>query len=60
LGSKLGWERANWFAADGVEPRDIYTFGRGNWFDAVAPPIRLRSPRSRSLWPKVWTAISTA
>ncbi len=35
LGSKLGWERANWFAPAGVEPRDIYTFGRGNWFDAV-------------------------
>ena len=35
LGSKLGWERANWFAPDGVEPRDIYSFGRGNWFDAV-------------------------
>ena len=35
LGSKLGWERANWFAPAGVEARDIYTFGRGNWFDAV-------------------------
>jgi 4-methylaminobutanoate oxidase (formaldehyde-forming) len=35
FGSKLGWERANWFAPDGAEARDIYTFGRGNWFDAV-------------------------
>jgi 4-methylaminobutanoate oxidase (formaldehyde-forming) len=35
FGSKLGWERANWFAPEGVEARDIYTFGRGNWFDAV-------------------------
>jgi sarcosine dehydrogenase len=35
LGSKLGWERANWFAAAGEEPRDIYSFGRANWFDAV-------------------------
>ena len=35
LGSKLGWERANWFAPEGTEARDIYSFGRGNWFDAV-------------------------
>ena len=35
FGSKLGWERANWFAPDGVEPRDVYSFGRGNWFDVV-------------------------
>jgi 4-methylaminobutanoate oxidase (formaldehyde-forming) len=35
FGSKLGWERANWFAPAGAEARDIYTFGRGNWFDAV-------------------------
>ena len=35
LGSKLGWERANWFAPEGVEARDVYSFGRGNWFDAV-------------------------
>ncbi len=35
FGSKLGWERANWFAPEGIEPRDVYTFGRGNWFDHV-------------------------
>ncbi len=35
LGSKLGWERANWFAPEGVEARDIYSFGRGNWFEPV-------------------------
>jgi 4-methylaminobutanoate oxidase (formaldehyde-forming) len=35
FGSKLGWERANWFAPEAVEPRDVYTFGRGNWFDHV-------------------------
>ncbi|HVY21247.1 MAG TPA: FAD-dependent oxidoreductase [Bauldia sp.] len=35
FGSKLGWERANWFADAGDEARDVYTFGRGNWFDAV-------------------------
>jgi 4-methylaminobutanoate oxidase (formaldehyde-forming) len=35
FGSKLGWERPNWFARPGDEPRDIYTYGRQNWFDAV-------------------------
>jgi 4-methylaminobutanoate oxidase (formaldehyde-forming) len=37
FGEKLGWERPNWFAdlEAGEEPRDIYSFGRQNWFDAV-------------------------
>ena len=35
FGAKLGWERANWFAGAGEEPRDRYSFGRGNWFEAV-------------------------
>lgn len=35
FGSKLGWERPNWFAPEGVEPRDIYSYGRQNWFEAV-------------------------
>ena len=35
FGSKLGWERPNWFAPAGVEPRDVYSMGRQNWFDAV-------------------------
>jgi glycine cleavage system T protein len=35
FGSKLGWERPNWFAPDGVEPRDIYSMGRQNWFEPV-------------------------
>ncbi|MGB5837041.1 MAG: FAD-dependent oxidoreductase [Albidovulum sp.] len=35
FGSKLGWERPNWFAPAGTEPRDIYSMGRQNWFDAV-------------------------
>ena len=35
FGSKLGWERPNWFAPEGVEPRDIPTMGQQNWFDAV-------------------------
>ncbi len=35
FGSKLGWERPNWFAPTGTEPRDRYAMGRQNWFDAV-------------------------
>ncbi|MEX0583912.1 MAG: FAD-dependent oxidoreductase, partial [Sneathiella sp.] len=38
FGEKLGWERPNWFAdlAAGEEPEDQYSFGRANWFEAVA------------------------
>ena len=32
FGAKMGWERANWFAPEGVEPAPIYSFGRQNWF----------------------------
>ncbi|MEO8133456.1 MAG: FAD-dependent oxidoreductase [Betaproteobacteria bacterium] len=35
FGEKLGWERANWFAPDGVAARDVYTYGRQNWFPHV-------------------------
>ncbi|MFO1033161.1 MAG: FAD-dependent oxidoreductase [Hyphomicrobiales bacterium] len=35
FGSKLGWERPNWFAPEGTAPRDIYSMNRQNWFDAV-------------------------
>lgn len=35
FGEKLGWERPNWFAAKGEEPRDIYTFQKPNWHDPV-------------------------
>ncbi len=38
FGEKLGWERPNWFAdlGAGETPRDVYTYGRPNWFSAVA------------------------
>jgi sarcosine dehydrogenase len=35
MGSKLGWERVNWFAQPGEEARDIPSMGRQNWFGAV-------------------------
>lgn len=36
FGSKMGWERANYFAPDGETPEIKYSFGRQNWHDAVA------------------------
>ena len=35
FGSKLGWERPNWFAPKGTEAKDIYSMGRQNWFGPV-------------------------
>ncbi|AXT28892.1 FAD-dependent oxidoreductase (plasmid) [Ruegeria sp. AD91A] len=37
FGEKLGWERPNWYAdaSKGETPRDEYSFGRQNWFNAV-------------------------
>jgi 4-methylaminobutanoate oxidase (formaldehyde-forming) len=40
FGSKMGWERPNWFAPAGVEPRTVYSFGRQNWFPYVAAEHR--------------------
>ena len=31
----MSWERPNWYAPQGVEPRDAYSFGRQNWFEHV-------------------------
>jgi 4-methylaminobutanoate oxidase (formaldehyde-forming) len=36
FGEKAGWERVNWFAMLGEKPVDMYTYGRPNWFAAVA------------------------
>jgi 4-methylaminobutanoate oxidase (formaldehyde-forming) len=35
-GAKYGWERANWFAPEGVMPNDDRTFELPNWFEHVA------------------------
>lgn len=40
FGSKLGWERPNWFAKPGAEGHDVYSMGRQNWFDAVGEEHR--------------------
>jgi len=36
FGVVSGWERANWFAPDGVEPKYEYSWGRQNWFEYSA------------------------
>lgn len=36
FGEVAGWERPNWYAPDGVEPRYEYSYGRQNWFDYSA------------------------
>jgi len=40
FGSKLGWERPNWFAPAGTEARDVYSMGRQNWFGPVGDEHR--------------------
>ena len=40
FGSKLGWERPNWFAPEGVEPRDVPSMGRPSWHDHVGAEHR--------------------
>ena len=33
FGEAAGWERPNWFAPNGVEPKYEYSFGKQNWFE---------------------------
>jgi 4-methylaminobutanoate oxidase (formaldehyde-forming) len=40
FGSKLGWERPNWFAPAGMDPADVYSMGRQNWFAPVGEEHR--------------------
>jgi sarcosine dehydrogenase len=35
FGWKMGWERPNWFAPEGVPPKDVYSFERPGWFSYV-------------------------
>jgi 4-methylaminobutanoate oxidase (formaldehyde-forming) len=35
-GEAFGWERPNWYAPDGIEPKYEYTYGRQNWFEYSA------------------------
>ncbi|MDJ0776574.1 MAG: FAD-dependent oxidoreductase [Gammaproteobacteria bacterium] len=40
FGEAAGWERPNWFAPDGVEPKYEYSFGKQNWFEYSADEHR--------------------
>ncbi len=41
FGSKLGWERPNWFATDGGDSVELGSFeGRPGWFDAVGAEVK--------------------
>ncbi|MEE8202616.1 MAG: FAD-dependent oxidoreductase, partial [Alphaproteobacteria bacterium] len=33
FGQKFGWERANWFAPEGVDREDHWSFRRSRWFE---------------------------
>lgn len=35
FGQRFGWERPNWFATDGMEQVDDWSFRRSKWFEAV-------------------------
>src|SRR3979490_2408035 len=36
FGEVAGFERPNWFAAEGTQPRYEYSYGRQNWFESSA------------------------
>ena len=40
FGQKFGWERANWFAPEGIEAVDDWSFRRSKWFEHVGNEVR--------------------
>lgn len=40
FGEVMGWERANWYAPEGIEPRDVYSYHRPNWYEHTAAECR--------------------
>ena len=40
FGEVAGWERPNWYATNGMEPKYAYSFGRQNWFAACGEECR--------------------
>ena len=40
FGQLYGWERPNWFAPEGVEARDVWSFRRSNYFQHVGNECR--------------------
>ena len=39
FGQKFGWERANWFATEGMAQQDDWSFRRSKWFAAIGNEI---------------------
>jgi dimethylglycine dehydrogenase len=39
-GQRFGWERANWFAPEGVARKDVWSFRRSNYFEHVGRECR--------------------
>jgi len=39
FGQKFGWERANFFASDGMPQEDDWSFRRSRWFEAVRKEV---------------------
>ena len=40
FGQKFGWERANWFAPEGVAQEDHWSFRRSNWFEHIGNEVK--------------------
>ena len=40
FGQKFGWERANWFAPEGVPQEDDWSFRRSKWFEHIGNECR--------------------
>ncbi len=40
FGEAMGWERPLWFAPEGVEPKDVYSYHSPNWFAYTAEECR--------------------
>jgi dimethylglycine dehydrogenase len=45
FGQRYGWERPNWFAPEGVERKDKWSFRRTNYFPHVGNEVRLMRER---------------
>jgi len=39
FGHRFGWERANFFATDGMPQEDDWSFRRSNWFEAIRKEV---------------------
>ncbi len=45
FGEKMGWERPNWFAPQGVDAVDVYSFEKPNWLEHVGNEHRAARER---------------